>query len=56
MLYTCTEYPPSTGIAAPVMKSEARLARNTATPERSPGSPHRPAGVRISDRGQTLRV
>ena len=25
-----TEYPPSTGITAPVMKSDARLARNTA--------------------------
>jgi hypothetical protein len=34
-----TEYPPSTGIAAPVMKSEAGLARKTAMPARSPGTP-----------------
>ena len=34
-----TEYPPSTGIAAPVMKSEAGLARKTAMPAGSPGAP-----------------
>jgi hypothetical protein len=44
------EYPPSTGIAAPVTKSEALLARNTASPARSAGTPHLPAGVLASTR------
>src|SRR5882762_10944000 len=43
-----TEYPPSTGIAVPVTKSEAALARNTATPAMSSIVPQRPAGVRRS--------
>lgn len=30
--YACTEYPPSTGIAVPVMKSDAALDRKTAIP------------------------
>jgi hypothetical protein len=42
------EYPPSTGNAAPVTKSDAELQRNTAAPARSSGSPHLPAGVRAS--------
>ncbi len=42
------EKPPSTGIAIPVTKSEAWLARKIAPPLRSSGSPHRPAGVLAS--------
>src|SRR5207247_10443445 len=37
LIYTCTEYPPSTGIAVPVTKSDAGLARNTAMPANSFG-------------------
>src|SRR6185436_10521939 len=44
------EYPPSTGIDAPVMNEEAALARNTATPARSSMLPHRPEGDRASTR------
>src|SRR5882762_8823876 len=43
-----TEYPPSTGIAVPVTKSDAALARKTATPAMSSIVPQRPAGVRRS--------
>src|SRR5882762_9086402 len=43
-----TEYPPSTGIAVPVTKSEPELARKTATPAMSSIVPQRPAGVRRS--------
>ena len=42
------EYPPSTVIAAPLMKSDSRLARNAAMPRKSSGWPQRPAGVRLS--------
>src|SRR5215475_6486728 len=48
--HICTEYPPSTGIAAPVTEADAALARNTAIPAKSSGSPQRPAGVRASTR------
>lgn len=41
-----TEYPPSTMILWPVMKSDAFEDRNTAAPASSLGSPKRPAGVR----------
>ncbi len=41
---------PSTGIAVPVTKSEAGLARNAAIPAMSPGTPQRAAGVRFSTR------
>src|SRR5207237_4293598 len=41
-------YPPSTGIAVPVTKSDAALARNTAMPSMSSIVPQRPAGVRDS--------
>src|SRR5262249_46088363 len=44
------EYPPSTGIAVPVIKSEAVLARNTVTPSKSSPLPQRAAGVRASTR------
>ena len=40
--------PPSQGMAAPVTKSLAGEDRNTAIPERSAGTPQRPAGVRAS--------
>src|ERR1700716_3021959 len=40
------EYPPSTGIAVPVTKSEAVEARNTAMPAKSADVPHRAAGER----------
>ena len=43
-----TENPPSTGIAVPVTKSEARDERNTAMPAKSPVAPQRAAGVRAS--------
>ena len=42
------ENPPSTGIAVPVTKSEAREARNTAMPAKSSIAPQRAAGVRAS--------
>jgi branched-chain amino acid transport system ATP-binding protein len=38
LLHTFTANPPSTGIAAPVKKSEARLARKMAVPAISSGS------------------
>ena len=41
-----TENPPSTGMAVPVTKSEAREARNTAMPAKSAITPQRAAGVR----------
>src|SRR3954471_4863411 len=40
------EYPPSTGIAVPVTKSEAGEARNTAMPAKSADAPQRAAGER----------
>ena len=40
------EYPPSTGNAVPVTKSDAEPHKNTAAPAMSFDSPHRPAGVR----------
>jgi len=42
------ENPPSTGTLTPVTNVLAALARNTATPPNSPGSPHLPAGVLVS--------
>jgi hypothetical protein len=50
LFYPSTEYPPSTGIAVPVMKSDARLDRKTAMPDKSSGTPQRPVGVRSSTR------
>jgi len=50
LLQAWLEYPPSTGMAAPVTKSEARLARKTAMPAKSSGVPQRPAAVRVSTR------
>ena len=47
-LYIATEKPPSTGMAVPVTKSDAGLARNAATPAMSGGVPQRPMGVRFS--------
>jgi len=44
--YPMIEYPPSTGMAVPVIKSEACEARNTAMPARSEDTPQRAAGVR----------
>src|SRR5205823_4156467 len=44
------EYPPSTGIAVPVTKSDAGELRNTAMPAKSAIAPHRAAGVRASTR------
>lgn len=38
--YIPIENPPSTGIAVPVTKSDAELARNAATPAISSGVPH----------------
>lgn len=46
--YIAIEKPPSTGIAAPVTKSDAELARNAATPAMSSAVPHLPCGVRFS--------
>src|ERR1700728_1439863 len=46
--YMAMEKPPSTGIAVPVTKSDAELARNAATPAMSPGVPHLACGVRFS--------
>ena len=40
------EKPPSTGIAVPVTKSDAGLARKIAMPAKSSGVPQRPAGTR----------
>src|SRR5229473_174651 len=40
--------PPSTMRSAPVMKSDAGDARNTAAPAVSSGSAKRPAGVRVT--------
>jgi hypothetical protein len=48
--YPMAEKPPSTGMAAPVTKSEAAEARKMAMPARSSGTPQRPAGVRASTR------
>src|ERR1700722_1915392 len=42
------ENPPSTGIAAPVTKSDDSLARKAAMPDMSRGVPQRPSGVRFS--------
>src|SRR5271156_1977283 len=46
--YIAIEKPPSTGIAVPVTKLDASLARNAATPDMSRGTPQRPSGVRFS--------
>ena len=40
--YMAIENPPSTGMAAPVTKSDAELDRNAATPAMSAGVPQRP--------------
>lgn len=42
--------PPSTAMSAPVMKSDAELARNAAIPAKSSGVPRRPAAVRARTR------
>src|SRR4051794_12911652 len=44
------EYPPSTGMAVPVTKSDALDERNTAIPAKSADVPHRAAGVRAKTR------
>ena len=49
--YHLAEKPPSTKIICPVRKSLARLARNTATPSKSAGSPLRPIIVRNGEAG-----
>jgi len=41
------EYPPSTGIADPVTKSDAAEARKTAMPAKSSMAPQRAAGAGI---------
>src|SRR6516225_778733 len=50
--------PPSTGMSAPVMKSDALLERNAAMPARSSGVPTRPAAVlaMMRDRSSLLFI
>ena len=47
-IFDRNEKPPSTGMAVPVTKSEAGLARKIAMPARSSGVPQRPAGIRYN--------